>query len=578
MKKIFINAIHPEEIRVVTTLSGSVQNLDIETRSYLHTKSNIYLGVVKRVVASLEAVFVEYGAVKQGFLPIKEISSKYLTKDEQGNPKVKEGQKLIVQVVKEDRWNKGAALTTFVSIAGKCLVIMPDNPTVNGVSKRLKSNERDEIRAKLEELNTPEDMGVIVRTAGFSSSLKELQHDLDYLLSLWNSIVNQSNKLSHPTLLFKESALIIRVLRDYLQRDVEEVLIDDENVFNESLEFVKQVIPAYKDIIKLYVGKTPMFSYYKLESQIKTAFQREVYLPSGGSIVLDPTEALLSIDINSSKSTSGQNINETALSTNLEAADEIAKQIRLRDIGGLIVVDFIDMYNDEDKQKVEQRMKQALNLDNVRVQTSQLSEFGLMEISRQRLKPSLNEISGVLCTLCNGQGRIRDTESFALMIVRLIEEAVQVPTAAQVQVKIPANIATYILNGKRSYLLKLENHYNVETIVVPNFNMKIPEYEVTCIKQDGNTVKLSDGEPLNTPANKRINVDSKHKYAISWCQYKKQSGSKRTIYASLFKILWPFSKKKQAPANRNRKVKNNYKNNKQRNNYRRPARKTERRT
>ena len=429
MKRMLINATHSEELRVALVDGQRLYDLDIEHRTREQKKSNIYKGRITRIEPSLEAAFVDFGSERHGFLPLKEISREYFVK----NPKdiqgrftikdvIKEGQEVILQVGKEERGNKGAALSTFISLAGRYLVLMPNNPRAGGISRRIDGDDRAALREVMNALNIPQDMGVIIRTAGIGRSVEELQWDLDYLLTLWSSITEASDKRPAPFLIYQESNVIIRAVRDYLRQDIGEVLIDPAEVHQEALTFVRQVMPQYESKIKLYTDNIPLFNRYQIESQIETAFEREVKLPSGGSIVIDPTEALVSIDINSSKATQGADIEETALMTNLEAADEIARQLRLRDIGGLIVVDFIDMNANRNQREVENRMRDALELDRARVQVGRISRFGLMELSRQRLRPSLGETSGHICPRCSGVGFIRDLHSLSLNIMRLIEE------------------------------------------------------------------------------------------------------------------------------------------------------------
>ncbi|MDX1693883.1 MAG: ribonuclease E [Ketobacteraceae bacterium] len=491
MKRMLINASHAEEMRVALVDGQRLYDLDIEHRTREQKKSNIYKGKITRIEPSLEAAFVDFGAERHGFLPLKEISRIYFSKsprDIQGRftikDVIKEGQEVIIQVAKEERGNKGAALTTFISLAGRYLVLMPNNPRAGGISRRIEGDERAELREIMNELKTPKDMGVIVRTAGIGRSLEELQWDLDYLLKLWSSIEEAAESRPAPFLIYQESNVIIRTIRDYLRQDIGEVCIDSPEVHQEALNFVQQVMPAYENKIKLYQDPIPLFNRYQIESQIETAFEREVKLPSGGSIVIDPTEALVSIDINSSRATKGADIEETALMTNLEAADEIARQLRLRDIGGLIVVDFIDMTANRNQRDVENRMRQALELDRARVQVGRISRFGLMELSRQRLRPSLGETSGHVCPRCNGTAFIRDLHSLSLSIMRLIEEEALKENSAEIQAQVPVSVATYLLNEKRHNLYAIEQRNKVRILVVPNPNMETPHYEVTRFRQD----------------------------------------------------------------------------------------------
>ncbi|WP_332328301.1 Rne/Rng family ribonuclease [Endozoicomonas sp. GU-1] len=397
---------------------------------------------------------------------------------------IKEGTEVIVQVDKEERGNKGAALTTLVSLAGRYLVLMPNNPRAGGISRRIEGDERAELREAMSKLDIPAEMGVIVRTAGLGRSTEDLQWDLDYLLQLWNSIKDAADKNPAPFLIYQESNVIIRAIRDYLRQDVGEVLIDKTQVYQEALDFVKQVMPQYQNKIKLYKDSVPLFNRFQIESQIETAFQREVKLPSGGSIVIDPTEALVSIDINSARATRGGDIEETAYNTNLEAADEIARQLRLRDIGGLIVIDFIDMGSNRNQREVENRIRQALSVDRARVQTSRISRFGLLEMSRQRLRPSLGETSGVVCPRCSGQGTIRDIESLALSILRLMEEEAMKDKTCEIRAQVPVPVAAFLLNEKRKMIAKIEKRHDARIIVIPNANLETPHYDVQRLRDD----------------------------------------------------------------------------------------------
>ncbi len=489
MKRMLINATQQEELRVALVDGQRLFDLDIESGAREQKKANIYRAKITRVEPSLEAAFVDFGADRHGFLPLKEISREYFTGHTGGRPNikdvVKEGTEVIVQVDKEERGNKGAALTTLVSLAGRYLVLMPNNPRAGGISRRIEGEERAELREVLSKLNIPAEMGVIVRTAGLGRSAEDLQWDLDYLLHLWQSIKEAADKKPAPFLIYQESNVIIRAIRDYLRQDVGEVLIDKSSVYEEALEFVTQVMPQYQNKIKLYRDSVPLFNRFQIESQIETAFQREVKLPSGGSIVIDPTEALVSIDINSARATRGGDIEETAFNTNLEAADEIARQLRLRDIGGLIVIDFIDMGNSRNQREVENRIRQALAVDRARVQTGRISRFGLLEMSRQRLRPSLGETSGVVCPRCSGQGTIRDIESLALSILRLMEEEAMKDKTSEIRAQVPVTVAAFLLNEKRKMIAKIEKRHNARIIVIPNANLETPHYDVQRLR-DGN--------------------------------------------------------------------------------------------
>ncbi|MGQ4877395.1 ribonuclease E [Billgrantia sp. LNSP4103-1] len=488
MKRMLINATQPEELRVALVDGQRLYDLDIESGAREQKKANIYRGKITRVEPSLEAAFVDFGADRHGFLPLKEISREYFLKEASGRPSIKEvlkeGQEVIVQVDKEERGNKGAALTTFISLAGRFLVLMPNNPRAGGISRRIEGDERTQLKEAMGLLTVPEKMGVIVRTAGIGRSSEELQWDLDYLVQVWESITEEAGKRPAPFLIYRESNVIIRAMRDYLRQDIGEVLIDHPEVHQEALTFIRQVMPSYQQKIKLYADEVPLFSRFQIESQIETAYEREVKLPSGGSIVIDHTEALVSIDINSARATRGSDIEETALQTNLEAADEIARQLRLRDIGGLVVIDFIDMSPARNQREVENRMRDALKLDRARVQIGRISRFGLMEMSRQRLRPSLGETSGVVCPRCNGQGTIRDVRSLSLSIMRLIEEEAMKERSAQIRAILPVPVATYLLNEKRAVLADIEKRQGVRVLVLPNPDMDTPHYDVQRLRDD----------------------------------------------------------------------------------------------
>ncbi|WP_043526731.1 ribonuclease E [Litchfieldella xinjiangensis] len=488
MKRMLINATQPEELRVALVDGQRLYDLDIESGAREQKKANIYRGKITRVEPSLEAAFVDFGADRHGFLPLKEISREYFVKEPNGRPNIKEvlkeGQEVIIQVDKEERGNKGAALTTFISLAGRFLVLMPNNPRAGGISRRIEGEERAQLKEAMGNLTLPDKMGVIVRTAGIGRSPEELQWDLDYLMQVWDSITDEAGKRPAPFLIYRESNVIIRAMRDYLRQDIGEVLIDSPEVHQEALGFIRQVMPSYQQKIKLYSDEVPLFSRFQIESQIETAYQREVKLPSGGSIVIDHTEALVSIDINSARATRGSDIEETALQTNLEAADEIARQLRLRDIGGLVVIDFIDMSPARNQREVENRVRDALKLDRARVQIGRISRFGLMEMSRQRLRPSLGETSGVVCPRCVGQGTIRDVRSLSLSVMRLIEEEAMKERSAQIRAILPVSVATYLLNEKRAMLAEIERRQGVKLIVLPSPEMDTPHYDVQRLRED----------------------------------------------------------------------------------------------
>ncbi|MBV0932142.1 ribonuclease E [Marinobacterium weihaiense] len=497
MKRMLINATQPEELRVALVDGQRLFDLDIESDSREQKKANIYKGRITRVEPSLEAAFVDFGAERHGFLPLKEISREYFCKQPERGQRpsikevLKEGTEVIVQVDKEERGNKGAALTTFISLAGRYLVLMPNNPRAGGISRRIEGEDRAQLKEALSGVNIPEGMGAIVRTAGIGRSSEELQWDLDYLITLWDAI-KEVNQRPAPFLVYQESDVVIRAIRDYLRADIGEVLIDNPSVYEQAQLFVQQVMPSYESRIKLYKEQTPLFNRFQIESQIETAFEREVKLPSGGSIVIDPTEALVSIDINSARATRGSDIEETALQTNLEAAEEIARQLRLRDIGGLIVIDFIDMTPIKNQREVENRLRDSLKLDRARVQMGRISRFGLLEMSRQRLRPSLAESRGSVCPRCHGQGSIRDTESLALSILRLIEEESSKDRTAQIRAILPVTVATYLLNEKRHEVHDIELRHQVRVVIVPNPNMETPHYEVVRLRDDHTVTTTQD--------------------------------------------------------------------------------------
>ncbi|MDO4626106.1 MAG: ribonuclease E [Pasteurellaceae bacterium] len=495
MKRMLINATQKEELRVALVDGQRLFDLDIEHPGHEQKKANIYKGRITRVEQSLEAAFVDYGAERHGFLSLKEIAREYFPENYvfQGRPNIKdilkEGQEVIVQVNKEERGNKGAALTTFISLAGSYLVIMPNNPRAGGISRRIEGDERQELKEALSSLDVPDDVGLIVRTAGVGKSPEELQWDLKVLLHHWDAIKKASESRPAPFLIHQESDVIVRAIRDYLRRDISEILIDNPKIYEKAKAHIKLVRPDFLNRVKLYQGEVPLFSHYQIESQIESAFQREVRLPSGGSIVIDVTEALTAIDINSARSTRGGDIEETALNTNLEAADEIARQLRLRDLGGLIVIDFIDMTPVRHQREVENRIRDAVRQDRARIQISRISRFGLLEMSRQRLSPSLGESSHHICPRCQGTGKIRDNESLSLSILRLIEEEALKEHSQKVYCLVPVQIASYLLNEKRKAISSIEKRHDVDIVVVPNESMETPHFNVFRVKK---------GEDLNT--------------------------------------------------------------------------------
>ena len=488
MKRMLINASHSEEVRVAMVDGQNLYDLDIENRTRQQIKSNIYKGKISRVEPSLEAAFVDYGVERHGFLPMKEISKIYFKKGSSPSSRLKiqevisEGQEVIVQVEKEDRGNKGAALTTYISLAGRYLVLMPNNPRAGGISRRIEGDDRTELREAMKGLSIPSGMGIIVRTAGVGRGTEELQWDCNYLLQLWKTINEESQKASAPHFLFQESNVIVRAIRDYLRQDVGEVIVDNEEAYALASAFIGTVMPDFKSKVKYYNEEIPLFNRYQVEAQIETAFQREVKLASGGSIVIDVTEALVSIDINSSRATKGGDIEETAFSTNKQAAEEIARQLRLRDVGGLIVIDFIDMLNTKHQREIELKMRQALEIDRARVQVGKISRFGLLEMSRQRLRPSLEETMSRTCPRCMGQGTIRGTRSLALSILRLIEDEAQKESSREIRVVVPVSIATFLLNEKRNEISNIENRNSIEVTILPDVNLETPHFTVNRIR------------------------------------------------------------------------------------------------
>jgi ribonuclease E len=490
MKRMLINATQEEEIRVALVDGQKLYDLDIESPGHEQKKANIYKGRITRVEPSLEAAFVDYGAERHGFLPLKEISKEYFPAgyNFDGRPNIKEaikeGLEVIVQIDKEERGQKGAALTTYISLAGSYLVLMPNNPRAGGISRRIEGDERQELKDSLGQLEMPVGMGLIVRTAGVGKSYEELDYDLKALMKHWSAITSHAQNRPAPFLIHQESNVVFRAIRDYLRRDVGEILIDNQRIFEEAKLYIQQFRPDFAHRVKMYQGETPLFMHFQIETQIESAFRREVRLPSGGSIVIDSTEALTAIDINSSKATKGGDIEETAFNTNLEAADEIARQLRLRDLGGLIVIDFIDMTPVRHQREVENRLKEAVKQDRARVQIGRISRFGLLEMSRQRLRPSLGESATHVCPRCHGRGTIRSTESSALSILRLIEEEAIKDNTSQIHAQVPISVATYLMNEKRESIRRIESRQGIHIYIIPNEHFETPHYEVTRIRLD----------------------------------------------------------------------------------------------
>lgn len=496
MKRMLFNATQAEELRVAIVDGQNLLDLDIETLGKEQRKGNIYKGIITRIEPSLEACFVDYGTDRHGFLPFKEVSRSYFQDYEGGRARIqdvlKEGMEVIVQVEKDERGNKGAALTTFISLAGRYLVLMPNNPRGGGVSRRIEGEERQELKAAMAELDIPNGMSIIARTAGIGHSAEELEWDLNYLKQLWQAIEEAGKAHHDPYLLFMESSLLIRAIRDYFRPDIGEILVDNQEVYDQVAEFMSYVMPGNIGRLKLYEDHTPLFSRFQIEHQIESAFSRSVSLPSGGAIVIDHTEALVSIDVNSARATRGADIEDTAFKTNMEAAEEVARQMRLRDLGGLVVIDFIDMENPKHQRDVENVLRDALKKDRARVQMGKLSRFGLLELSRQRLKPALGESSHVACPRCAGTGVIRGIESTALHVLRIIQEEAMKDNTGEVRAQVPVDVATFLLNEKRAELFAMEERLDVNVVLIPNIHLENPHYEINRIRTDD---VEEDGEP-----------------------------------------------------------------------------------
>ncbi|MDH5486261.1 MAG: Rne/Rng family ribonuclease [Gammaproteobacteria bacterium] len=492
MKRILFNATHPEELRLAVVDGQKLLDLDIESSTYQQKKGNIYKGKITRVEPSLEAAFVDYGSERQGFLPLKEISRLYFQDYNERTPMsqvrikdvIREDQELIVQVDKEERGTKGAALTTFISLAGRYLVLMPNNPKGGGISRRIEGEERAELREAMAQLKLPNDYSVIARTAGIGRSAEELQWDLDYLIHLWEAISKAAQDRAAPFLIYQESNLVVRATRDYLKSDIGDIMVDNPEIHERMSKFMQQVAPQFLDKLKLYKDETPLFSRFQIEHQIESAFSREVRLESGGAVVFDKTEALVTIDVNSSRATKGADIEETALNTNLEAAEEVARQLRLRDLGGLIVIDFIDMTPERSRREVENRLFESLKMDRARTQVGRISRFGLLEMSRQRLRPSLGESSSLICPRCRGTGHIRSVQSSALSILRMIQEEAMKENTAAVHVHLPIDTATFLLNEKRMEISAIESRIGTPIMVIAMPDMETPHYHIRRLRID----------------------------------------------------------------------------------------------
>jgi ribonuclease E len=488
MKRMLFNATQSEELRVAIVDGQKLIDLDIEHAGKEQRKSNIYKGVITRIEPSLEAAFVDYGQDRHGFLPFKEVARSYYKEGADSRARIqdalKEGQEIIVQVDKDERGNKGAALTTFISLAGRYLVLMPNNPRGGGVSRRIEGEDRDELRDTLAQLEVPKGMSIIARTAGIGRTVEELQWDLNYLTQLWAAIDGASAMQPGAYLIYQEGSLVIRAIRDYFSSDIGEILIDTPDIHEQAVQFMNHVMPGNVARVKLYQDEIPLFTRFQIEHQIESAFAREVRLPSGGAIVIDHTEALVSVDVNSGRATRGSDIEQTALNTNMEAAEEVARQLRLRDLGGLVVIDFIDMESQRNQREVENALRDALHLDRARVQTGKISRFGLLELSRQRLRPSLGESNHIPCPRCHGTGHIRGIESTALHILRITQEDAMKENSAIIQVQLPVEVATFLLNEKRADIHKIEQRMGVEVVLIPNIHLETPNYNIVRIKHD----------------------------------------------------------------------------------------------
>ncbi|MBW0454476.1 MAG: Rne/Rng family ribonuclease [Candidatus Kinetoplastibacterium crithidii] len=583
MKRMLFNATHPEEIRVAIVDGQKLIDLDIETSNREQRKGNIYKGVVTRIEPGLEACFINYGEDKHGFLPFKEIAKSYFRegidfRNTRIQDAIKDGQELIVQVEKEERGNKGAALTTFISLAGRYLVLMPNNPRGGGVSRRIEGEERQELKDIMEKLDVPNGMSIIARTAGIGRTIEELQWDLSYLLQLWNAIDQAAKENNSPVLIYLESSLIIRAIRDYFSPDINEIVIDNQEIVKQAKAFMSVVMPDNVQCIKDYQNETPLFSRFQIEHQIETAYSRMIQLPSGGSIVIDHTEALVAIDVNSAKSTRGADIEETALRTNLEASEEVARQLRLRDLGGLIVIDFIDMEDIKNQKNVEQKLREALRVDRARVQIGKkISKFGLIELSRQRLRPALNEGSHITCPRCTGIGVIRDTESSALQVLRLIQEEAMKDATSAVYAQLPVDVATYLLNEKRNDINNIELQLNIKLVLIPNKYLETPHYNIERIKNDDpkleeqktsfNLVEIpnnnlmwniSESEEKHKPeALIKDSTPRKPAPIVSNVKYKSLNDSSvsSNIFKKIFSWINLFNKKELTPQNQHNKHK-----------------------
>ena len=588
MKRMLINATQPEEVRVALVDGQRLYDLDIESTTRKQKKSNIYKARVARIEPSLEAAFLEYGSERHGFLPFKEISRRLFKSNIQDHKNserltikdaLEEGQELIVQVEKEERGNKGAALTTYISLAGRYLVAMPNNPRVEGVSRQIEGDDRSEARDTMNGLTIPEGMGIILRTAGVGKSKEEMQWDLDYLSQLWETVKNASKERSAPYLIYQESDVIIRAIRDYLRKDITEIWIDDPDIYEKCKEFMGHIMPHNLTKLQLYKDSDPLFTRYQIESQIESAFSRTVHLPSGGALIIDHTEALISIDINSAKSTKGSDIEETALNTNLEAAEEISRQLRLRDIGGLIVIDFIDMLNLNNKRKVETALREHLHTDRARVQLGKISRFGLFEMSRQRLRPSLDDSNHSPCPRCDGQGTIRNVKSLSLSVLRIIEEEAMKDMTAKLIIHAPVDSTAFLLNEKRHLISEIQQRLNVEILIIPDSALVTPQYSIERIKKTDQIEEISTRASYQLQRDKDGDIENNARFITKNTLHEKplvkqiipakplpasrKKSMLKNIIINFFKGLFGTSPKKHKKYNKN----NRYRGNKQRRNY-----------
>jgi len=550
MKRMLFNATQSEELRVAIVNENKLEDLDFERGNREQRKSNIYKAVVTRVEPSLEAAFVNYGVERHGFLPFKEIAPEYYSKktrkkDISIRDVIKEGQEIIVQVAKDERGNKGAALTSYLSLAGRYIVLMPNNNDGGGISRRIEGDERTQFKEVLAQLKVTKGMSVIGRTAGIGASVEQIQWDLDYLAQLWKAIEEAANAQEGSFLIYQESNLVVRAIRDYFQSDIEEILIDKQSIYDQAHQFMSHVMPDYANRIKLYDEDTSLFSKFNIENQIESAFLREVQLPSGGSIVIDHTEALVSVDVNSSRSTRGRDIENTAFNTNVEAANELAKQLRLRDIGGLIVIDFIDMENQKNQREVENQLRDAIRQDKARIQLGRISRFGLLELSRQRLRPSLGESINGVCPRCNGTGRVRDIQSTALYILRLIQEEASRDEEQVISVQMPVEVATLILNEKRSTINEIEEKYNNDIVIIPNRYFEIPKFELSRSAKKAGKVSYTAVEPPKEDAFSDLNEAAEErlqpvvKAIVPEAQSNKKGKSNKSIFGFFKNLIAP---------------------------------------